>query len=419
MSLALVGLSFRTAPVAVRERLTLTHAALGAALTAESGAAGEIAILSTCNRFEVYTADAASDPTEALARAHAFIAREGRAEADALAPHLYALTGADAARHLFTVAAGLDSLVLGEAQILGQVGDALQLALACGTAGRHLAALLRHAITAGRRVRSETGLGQGSGSVSHAAVALARRTLGDLRDRRVLLIGAGKMAEIAAHVLAESAVGAVRVLNRDPDRAAAVAAAIGGTACDWAHLPDALAWADVVITSTGAPHTLIHAQTVAAIWPQRAERPLLIIDLAVPRDVDPAVGDLAGVTLADIDALHGTIDAGMRDRAAHIPQARAIITEETARFMRRYEERDAAPTIAELRDHAERIRTGEVQRAMRRLATLDPDAQRAVEALTTAIINKLLHEPTVELKRHASDPRFTQAARTLFGLTNE
>ena len=419
MSIALVGLSFRTAPVALRERLTLTHAALGQALADRAAADGEIMALSTCNRFEVYTADAASDPDEALTRARTFIETEGRADLAELTPHLYALTEADAARHLFTVAAGLDSMVVGEAQILGQVGDALQLALAHGTAGRQLAALARHAITTGRRVRSETAIGHGSGSISHAAVALARRACGDLQEQRVLLIGAGKMAEIAAQVLAEQSVGAVRVLNRDATRAAAVAGAIGGAAYDWAKLPEALAWADVVISSTGAPHTLIHAQTLTAIWPQRDARPLLIIDLAVPRDVDRAVGDLSGVTLADIDDLQLSIDAGLRDRAAQIPQAEAIIADETARFMQRHSARDAAPTIAELRDHAERIRAHELQKALRRLNALDPQSQRAVEALTTAIINKLLHEPTMELKRHAGDPRFTQAARTLFGLTEE
>jgi glutamyl-tRNA reductase len=409
MSIALVGLSFRTAPVALREQVTAAFAALGA-----SNLAAETLVLSTCNRFEVYVADDAT-PEVAVTRAQAAIAALG--PADEIVPHLYSRAGAaEVAEHLFTVAAGLDSMVIGEAQILGQVGDALQAALAQGTAGRQLAALARCAITAGRRVRNETRLGHGSGSVSHAAVALAKQVLGDLSDRRVLLIGAGKMAEIAAHTLAGDRVGAVRVLNRDPARAAAVAAAIGGDWCGWDALPDALAWADVAITSTGAPHTLIHAQTVAASLARRADRPLLIIDLAVPRDVDRAVGDLADVRLADIDTLQTTVTDGIQRRQEAIPAARAIIQDEVAHYVARTAVLGVAPTIVDLRERAERIREAEVQKTLRRLGTLDPDAQRAVEALSVALVNKLLHAPTVELKRHAADTRFTQAARTLFGL---
>jgi glutamyl-tRNA reductase len=231
-----------------------------------------------------------------------------------------------------------------------------------------------------------------------------------------LLIGAGKMAEIAAHTLAEHAVGAVRVLNRDPERAAAVAAAIGGDWCGWEQLPDALAWADVVITSTGAPHTLIHAQTVAETLPQRAARPLLIIDLAVPRDVDRAVGDLPGVQLADIDDLYTAISAGLQRREDAVPAARRIIAQEVSRYAERMAALDVAPTIADLRDRAEQIRLGEVQKALRKLGALSAQEQRAVEALSVAIVNKLLHGPTVELKRHAADTRFTQTTRALFGL---
>ncbi len=506
MSIALVGLSFRTAPVALREQVTAAYAALGVQphpptpspsvmergrsdvertflsadlsvertfLSADRGATtrgdggamhraptmnsrslddtslwdvaerredgtavvgeapaytGEVLVLSTCNRFEVYVADNAATPEGAVARARAVItALAPRRGADMsvhqagaaveLAPHVYSYAGAaDVAEHLFTVAAGLDSLVVGEAQILGQVGDALQAALAHGTAGRQLTALMRYAIAAGRRVRNETSIGQGSGSVSHAAVALAKQTLGDLRGRRVLLVGAGKMAEIAAHTLAGDEVGAVRVLNRDPARAAAVAAAIGGDWCGWDELPAALAWADVVITSTGAPHTLIHAQTVAASLPLRGERPLLIIDLAVPRDVDRAVGDLAGVQLADMDTLQAAIADGLHSRQDARPAAQAIIADEVAQYQARMAALGVAPTIADLRDRAERIREAEVQKALRKLGTLDPAAQRAVEALSVALVNKLLHAPTVELKRHATDTRFTQAARTLFGL---
>jgi glutamyl-tRNA reductase len=485
MSIALVGVSFHTAPVALREQVAAAYAALGAiprlgspgarsphrdapgarsprlehgtppgydgheqgnvghdasrpslvhtgvfpggssvgaqnrlAITIAGSATAhlpvETLILSTCNRFEVYVADAASEPDHAVACGQAMIG--GLAQPEALAPLVYVRTGAAVAEHLFAVAAGLDSQVVGEAQILGQVGDALQTALAHGTAGRQLAALARYAITAGRRVRNETGIGQGSGSISHAALVLARQRMDGLAGRRVLLIGAGKMAEIAAHALAQDAVGAVRVLNRDADRAAAVAGAIGGAACGWESLPEALAWADVVITSTGAPHTLIHAQTVAAILPERAARPLLIIDLAVPRDVDRAVGDLPGVHLADIDVLHESITAGMEQRAEAVPAARQIVAQEVARYMARLATLDAAPTIADLRDHAEQIRARELEKTLRRLGQLSPQEQRAVEAMSVAIVNKLLHAPTVELKRHAADTRFTQTARALFGL---
>ncbi len=453
MSIALVGLSFRTAPVALREQVTRTYAALEPSFAAPNG---EMVVLSTCNRFEVYVADDQPSPEAALERARAMfgagmlaapdtlcgedgeiiagcsrrelsladrkreplraVVEPDCAARDALVPHLYSYTGEAVASHLFAVAAGLDSMVVGEAQILGQVGDALQHALAQGTAGRQLSMLFRYAISAGRRARNETSIGHGSGSVSHAAVALARQTLGDLATRRVLLIGAGKMAEIAAHTLAEHAVGAVRVLNRDAERAAAVAATIGGDWCGWEQLPDALAWADVVITSTGAPHTLIHAQTVAELLPQRESRSLLIIDLAVPRDVDRAVGDLPGVQLADIDDLYAAIETGLQQREEAVPAARRVVAQEVARYAARMAALDVAPTIADLREHAEQIRAGEVQKALRKLGALSPQEQRAVEALSVAIVNKLLHGPTVELKRHAADTRFTQTTRTLFGL---
>lgn len=429
MSIALVGLSFRTAPVALRERLAIPHTAIGAALSRHAGTftaavpedapslgSAEIGVLSTCNRFEVYVADSLPTPEQAIAHAHRFITAECAVLPDDLAPHLYALTGDAVAAHLFTVAAGLDSMVVGEVQILGQVGDALQLALTSGAAGRTLSSLFRHAIVAGRRVRNETAISQGAASISHAAVLLARERLGDLRDRHILLIGAGKMAELAAHALADHAVGAVRVLNRDPDRAAAIAHTLGGTSCGWHDLDAALAWADVALTSTGAPHTLIHAQQVAGIMSRRADRPLLLIDVAVPRDVDRNVTDVPGVTLVDIDDLQVVIAGGLRDRAALIPAAQALIDDEIALFTRWMSSLEVAPTITDLRAQAEAIRTAEVRKALRRLGALAPQEQQAIEALSVAIVNKLLHAPTVELKRHAGDPRFAQTARTLFGL---
>ncbi len=413
MSIAVIGLSFHTAPVAWREQFTADDRDLDARLSLHASD-GEIAILATCNRFEVYTADRADQPDAALRRARAFLAASGQYE-NARA-FCYELTDAQAVEHLCLVAAGLDSMVLGEAQILGQVGDALQRALRCGASGRLLSSLFRHAIVAGRRVRTETALGQGAASISHAAVLKARGWLGDLRGKQILLVGAGKMAELAARALANHAVGGVRVLNRNPERAARVAQELGGVAGGWNELDDALAWADVVISSTGAPHTLIHAATVASIMRGRPDRPLALVDVAVPRDIDPQVAHVPQVYLADIDDLHLVAGEGLRDRAQSIPAARHIIAAETATYLRWLGSLDVTPTIAELRDQAERVRTAELQRALRHLGNLSPREQRAVETLSVALVNKLLHTPIIELKRHAGDARFVEMARDLFAL---
>ncbi len=417
MSIALVGLSFKTAPVRLRERLTLTPRALADALARQSGA-GELAVLSTCNRFEVYAADGERTHAAAVERARAFIATECAVDPASIADHLYSLADLAAVRHLFAVASGLESMVLGEAQILGQVGDALQAALAAGTAGRTLAALLRHAIVTGRRVRNETAIGHGAASISHAAVLLARARLGDLRGRHVLLVGAGKMAELAAAALADHAVGAARVLNRHANRASAIAAALGSDVLPWEDLADSLAWADVVISSTGAPHAVIHTATVVQALRQRPDRPLLFIDIAVPRDIEPDVATLPGVALADIDDLQATIGAGLRDRAAVVPAARAVVATEAHQFIRWLAALEVTPTISDLRRHAEGIRTAEVQRALRRMGDLSPRERRAVEALSVALVNKILHTPTVALKSHPDDPHFAQTARDLFGLND-
>lgn len=415
MPIALVGLSFRTAPIALRERFSLTPRALGAALARHAGGEAEIAVLSTCNRFEVYAADTNGTSETASLAAQAFLSAVHHSEPD-ITPHLFTMSGDEAVEHLFSVAAGIDSMVIGEAQILGQVGDALQLALDHGTVGRQLSSMLRHAIMAGRRVRNETAIGQGAASVSHAAVLLARQQFGDLAGKHVLLVGAGKMAELAAHALADHAVGAVRVLNRDANRAAQVATTLGGEAANWDDLPDALAWADVVISSTGAPHTVIHAPEVSVAMQSRPERPLVMVDVAVPRDVDRVVGQLKSVALADIDDLQAVVTDGIRDRESFIPEARAIVTSEVAAFAHWLTTLDVTPTIAGLRDQAERIRDGELQKALRRLSGLSPQERRAVEAMSVAIVNKILHAPTVTLKRHAADGRFVQVARDLFDL---
>lgn len=431
MSIAFLGLSFHTAPVDLREQFARTDAELDALLS-RHGAAGEIAVLATCNRCEVYVADRAADPAAALVRARACLAEIGDVNALQLVPddcrsdgsaspsrlpaYLVTRTGLAAVEHLCAVAAGLESMVLGEAQILGQVGDALQRALRCGAAGRLLGALFRHAIVAGRQVRNETALGQGAASISHAAVLQARAWLGDLRGAKILIIGAGKMAELAARALADQAIGGVRVLNRDPLRATQLASRFGGVACTWDELEEVLAWADVAISSTGAPHTLIHAATVAQAMRRRPDRPLALVDVALPRDIDRAVAEVPGVWLADIDDLQAVTEKGLRDRMAEVPTARAIVAAEAATYLRWYAALDVTPTIADLRDHAEQIRGTELQRALRHLGELSPREQRAVEALSVAIVNKLMHTPIVELKRHAADPRFAETARTLFAL---
>ncbi len=430
MRIVLVGMNHTTAPVHIRERVALSGEALHEALgelqallqTPEQAhhgclARGEGAILSTCNRLEVYAA-VGDDDAGVAERIERLLADLGGFPPTALGAHLYRREGEEAVRHLLRVAAGLDSMVLGEPQILGQVADAYQAALAMGTVGPILSALFRQAIHAGKRARTETAIGRHPTSVSHAAVVLASQVLGDLKGRRVLLVGAGEMAEAAARSLAAAGASEFRIISRTYTRADELARPLGGSAMAWEQIGEALTWADIVLTSAAAPHTIIHAEGVREIMAGRGERPLFFIDIAVPRNVDPAVERLPHVHLYDIDDLHAITDGSLAERRREIPKVEAIVAEEAREYLAWLRVQSVVPTLKELRSKAEAIAREELQRTLTRLPRLSESERRVIAAMTHSIVQKILHEPTVRLKEYASNgyDEYGEALRELFGL---
>lgn len=401
MEIVLVGLNHKSAPVAVRERLAFgpeeSRREL-ARLVSQTGLS-EAVIVSTCNRTEVY--GATGDGPEGLDNVRGFLAAFARWKPEDLAPMLYQLTGADAACHLGRVAAGLDSMLVGESQILGQVRAALRHAREAGTAGPYLSRLFEAAMRAGKRARAETPIGEGAMSISHAAVQLAAKMFGSLRDRDVLLIGAGKVADLVARHLSRHGAARVRVANRNPQRAERLAAAYSWNAVPLTSLGQWLEKSDIVISSTGAPEPIIDVPMAQAALKRRNGRPLLLVDLAVPRDVDPGVAGLSGAVVYNIDDLQSVVDSAVARRREYLEQADAIVRETMDEYLAWYRERMVSPVIARLRRRAEAIRERELDKALRRLNHLPEADKERIRALSSAIVNKLLHEPTVRLKEHA------------------
>ncbi len=434
--LLLLGLNHTLAPVEVRERLAFPAERLTVALRELAGrlaaeactcedAAAEVVILSTCNRTEIY-AWAAGDAAGTVRR---FLAERSGLDECTLAGYLYARCGDDAGRHLLRVAAGLDSLVVGENEILGQVKDACEAAHAAGTTGPVLSALFRYAAQAGKRVRSETDLGRAALSVGTIVVEMAQEMFGPLAARTALLIGAGKMGSIAGQALVRAGLRCVLVANRTFDRAQQLAARLGGRAVRFDALAENLAAADIVICSTAAPHLVLHADDVrralaarlltSSLQPPASGPHLLIADLAVPRDVDPAVADIPGVRLADIDDLEVLVRAHHPLAAAVRDAAEAIVDQELAGFRAWLAARCCAPVIQALRARADTICQAEVEKTLRKLGDLSPRQREAIAAMARAIANKLLHEPIVNLKAppdgHAP-VALVKMAEDLFGL---
>ncbi|HEX2039892.1 MAG TPA: glutamyl-tRNA reductase [Acidimicrobiales bacterium] len=421
MSVVVVGLNHRTVPLEVLERMTVSDAHLPKALSDLRGRdnLGEAVLLSTCMRTEAY---AVADRFHgAVQDVRNFLSELSGAPPEVFADHLYSFYEDAAVSHLFKVASGLDSAVVGETEILGQVRDAWERATVEGAAGPVLGALFRHAVEVGKRVRSETAISRGTTSVSQAAVQLAARELGgSLAGRTVLVLGAGDMGEGMAVSLAESVAGGqVLVANRTRAKAVQLAAKVGGRAVDFGSLASALAEADVLLTSTGSPSVLVDAEELAPVLEARAGRPLLIVDVAVPRDVDPAVRGMPGVTLLDMDDLRAFAAAGLAGRRREVARVQAIIAEEVERHAATSTAREVAPLIVALRARGEEVRTAELERFRTRLEGLDPQGREAVEALTKGIVAKLLHDPTVRLKDAAGSPRgdrLAEALRALFDL---
>jgi glutamyl-tRNA reductase len=419
VSVVVVGLNHRTVPLDVLERMTVSDARLPKALADLPAGENltEAVILSTCMRTEIYVV--AEKFHAAMAEVRDFLGRLGFVAPEELADHLYSYYEDEAVRHLFRVAAGLDSAVVGEHEVLGQVRSAWEAAVAERVCGPVLSALFRHAVEVGKRARSETLIGRGTTSVSAAAVAMAEERLGSLAGRSLLVLGAGDMGSGIAEALASKGVGSVLVANRTWDKASALAARVGGQAVHLGGLAAALRGVDVLLTSTGASSVLVEVGDLAPVMAARAGRPLLIVDVAVPRDVDPGVASLDGVTLLDMDDLRAFAARGLAGREAEISRVEEIVAGEVERFAAVASAREVAPLIVALREAAESMRASELERFAGRLAGLSPAEREAVEALTRGIVQKLVHSPTVQLKDAAGTPRgdrLAEALRTLFEL---
>jgi glutamyl-tRNA reductase len=419
VSVVVIGLNHRTAPLDLLERTAVDDARLPKVLhdLCARTNLSEAVVLSTCNRIEVYAiAEKFHGGYEDVRN---FFVDLSFLPAEEFADHLYVHYDDAAVTHLFAVAAGLDSAVLGESEILGQVGTAWERARDEGTTGFALNLLFRQALEVGKRVRTETGIGRGITSVAQAAVAMATARLGTLAGRRVLLLGAGEMGEVMATSLGAAGASDVVVANRTWETAQELATRIGGRAVRLADLPAELLTADVLLTSTGASTIMLEHADLASAMGRRNGRPLLIVDIAMPRDVDPAAGVLDGVTLLDMDDLRRFVAVGVEGRQREAGRAQAIVEDELNRYRTTTTAREAAPLVTALREHAEGMRSAELDRAGSRLAGLDETQRAAVEALTKSIVAKLLHEPTVRLKDAAGTAkgdRLSDALRDLFDL---
>ncbi|MDQ2648859.1 MAG: glutamyl-tRNA reductase [Actinomycetota bacterium] len=422
MSVLVIGLNHRTTPLELLERMTIADVALPKALHDLIGREDitEAVVLSTCNRTEVYAVG------ERFHGAYQDI-RDFLAETTFLAPedfsdHLYTHYDAPAVAHLFAVASGLDSAVLGESEILGQVKSAWEAAREHGSAGPALNLLFRHALEAGKRARTETGIARHTTSVSQAAVALAGERLGGLDGRKVLVVGAGEMGEAMALGLTKAGAVDVQLANRTWEKAVQLADRIGGRPVRLLDIAEALVDVDVLLSSTGAVTPLLEVDDIAAIVERRDGRPLLIVDIAVPRDVDPAVGQIDGVTLLDMDDLRAFAESGTQARRGEVAHVQSLLDDELDRYLGATSAREVAPMIVALRDRAEQLRQGELERFRTRLDGLDAAQLEAVEGLTRGIISKLLHEPSIALKDAAGSPRgdrLISSLRELFGLGDD
>ena len=401
MQLALVGLSHKTAPVEIRERLAFSNDALRSALTSlvDRRRVNEAMILSTCNRVEVV----AESPDDRLIRD--FICEFHQISHDSVSSHLYSYRNVDAIRHVFRVTASLDSMVIGEPQILGQVKEAFRIAMDAGTVGMHLSALMNRAFAVAKKVRSETGISQSAVSVSYAAVELARKIFGDLSGKTVMIIGASKMGELAAKHLKRAGASSVLVTNRTFERAVELAKVFEGAAVPFEHFTDHMTGADIVITSTGAPHFIIGRSLAEQVIHRRKNKPIFFIDIAVPRDIDPAVNQIDNAFLYDIDDLQQVIDANLKERFKEAMRAEQIVDDEVEAFCLKMQTRDVVPTIVQLRESLEKVRRDEIERNRRHLKDLSPEQQAAVDQITKSIVNKILHPPIEQLKQMAHDPQ--------------
>jgi glutamyl-tRNA reductase len=424
MPLVVVGANHRTAPIELRERLALGRMEIpGAlALARESTLASEAVLLSTCNRTELYLT--LPEEGRGVEQVRALLAQRVQMSEETLAPYLYVHRDRAVAAHLFRVAAGLDSMVVGEPQIQGQVKEAYHTARQTESAtgpvvGAALNRLFQSAFAVGGQVRNDTGIGMGAASISSAAVELAKKIFGSLRGRRAMVLGAGEMSEVTLECLHAEGIQSTLVSNRTFARAREMAARWDGIAIRFDEFEAVLTDVDVVICSTAAPHAVLTRRHIQRAAPGGLSHPLCIIDIAVPRDVDPAVGDESNVFLYNIDDLRQIVGDNLERRRAAIPLAESIIADGVEQFWSWYSSLEVVPTIRDLRDRGEQLRQQEVERLLRRLGHLAPEDQQAIDALTRSLLNKLLHAPTVRLREAAGNGRGTavlDAVRYLFEL---
>ena len=419
MKLVSIGLSRETeAPLELLEKVTFTPEILHGGLDKLRTSCDllEAVILSTCQRTEIYAVvpkdssdDVIQSVGEALSEFHGFPDQE-------LIPHLKLQDEIQTAQHLFNVAAGLEAIALGENQIQGQVREAYGIALGSGTTGKITSKLFQCAVSTGKRVRTETRIGENSISISSLAVDLAQNALEGLEGKTALIIGSGEMSELAARLLKKRNIGRLMLINRTLGRAQDLASTLDGEAVPWDSLGDVLAEVDVVISSTAAPHPVIYAEAVNSVMANRP-KPLFLVDIAMPRDIEPEVADLPNVHLYNLDDLKEMVSENMQERESEVPKANAIIDEEVGIFLDWYQALGTLPTVRALRDHAERVRVEELAKALSKLDDVSDDEREIIEQLSRRIITKLLHHPTVQLKENGSLERSLEAAaRKLFGL---
>ncbi len=423
MHILSLGLNHTTASVQLRERLAFSEEQVRTALSRLScgsvaSSLTELAIVSTCNRTEIY---AASDQS-AFAEVEAFLSEARGVPIEDFRPYLYRFEDAEAARHLFDVASGLDSLVIGEPQILGQITRALELARGQSAAGPALNRLFQAAIHAGKRARTETAIGRNPASVSSLAASVAEKALGHIKAASVVVLGAGEMAELTVEALRKRGAGKIRVINRTLERAQELAKHWGAEAATFEFLQQSLSEADILISSTGAPHFMVEAKMVSEAMRVRLGHPLVLIDIAVPRDIDPDCKNIPHVKLFDIDGLSAQLEDSLTRRMDEVPHVRRILEEELAEFEQYLKSTEMLPIIADIHQRAEAIRLAELEKTLRRLPDLTEAERERIEVLTQSLVQKVLEHPTRHLRAEAASqhaPEYAALARKLFNLSDE
>jgi glutamyl-tRNA reductase len=419
MNFVVTGLSHKTAPIELREQLAFSEGRLPEALRAAASIGGvhEVMILSTCNRVEIVArAETDADPSPALAE---FLAAFHRLPLGHIAPYLYHLRQREALRHLFRVAASLDSMIVGETQILGQVKAAHATARATGTLRGLLDEAITRSFSVAKRVRTETGIAASAVSVSYAAVELARKIFGTLDNKCILLVGAGKMSELAARHLLNNGGAQIFVANRTPARAQELAEQLEGRAVPYEQFFDYAAQCDILLASTAAPHWILRKADAQRLLAERKNRPMFLIDISVPRNIDPEINKLDNLFLYDIDDLQQVVNANLKERLREAQRGELIAEQEVDKFVRRLKTLEVVPTIVDLQAQLEQIRQQEIARVQAQLGSLTPEQRATVDALTQGIVNKFLHSPITELKALAQNPdgiHLVETVRRIFNL---